>query len=94
MSLEVKKFSDYNKDAYYKDILDIKEDLGIIKVIFVRESSKTGVTKIQPSGYKAHQFLGIAPQDHEIDPEFHKNWADKTINFSFSPDRSPRTYTQ
>jgi hypothetical protein len=88
MSLEVKKFSDFNEDAYYKDFLDvldsnpkISQDLGIIKVAFVQESSKSSVTKIQSSGYKACQFLGIAPQDHENDPEFCKNWADKIISF-------------
>jgi hypothetical protein len=88
MSLGVKKFSDFNEDAYFKDFLDvldsnhkISQDLGIIKVAFARESSKSSVAKIQSSGYKACQFLGIAPQDYENDSEFRKNWADKIINF-------------
>jgi hypothetical protein len=88
MSLEVKKFSDFNEDAYFKDFLDvldsnpkISQDLGIIKVAFVRESLKSSIAKIQSSGYKARQFLGIAPQDHENDSEFRKNWADKIISF-------------
>jgi hypothetical protein len=45
MSLEFKKSSDFNEDACYKNFLDlldinpkISEDLGIIKVAFVRES--------------------------------------------------------
>ena len=88
MSLEVKKFSDFNEDAYFKDFLDvldsnpkISQDLGIIKVAFTRESSKSNVAKIQSSGFKARQFLGIAPQDHENDVELRKKWADKIINF-------------
>jgi hypothetical protein len=88
MSLEVKKFLDFNEDAYFKDFLDvlgsnpkISQDLGIIKVAFARESLKSNVAKIQSSGFKGRQFLGIAPQDHENDSEFHKNWADKIINF-------------
>jgi hypothetical protein len=69
MTLEFKKFSDPNEDAYYKDFLDLLDtdpkvgnDLGIIKVAFVRDSSKCSISKIQSSGYKAHHFLGIAPQ--------------------------------
>jgi hypothetical protein len=45
MALEFKKFSDPNEDAYFKDFLDILDtdskvgnDLGIIKVAFVRDS--------------------------------------------------------
>ena len=45
MTLEFKKFSDPNEDAYYKDFLDLLDtdpkvgnDLGIIKVAFVRDS--------------------------------------------------------
>jgi hypothetical protein len=57
-----------NEDAHYKDFLDlldknpkISEDLGIIKVAFIRESSKCSITKYKTSGYKSHHFLGIAP---------------------------------
>ena len=89
MSLEFKKFSDPNEDAYFKDFLDILDtdskvgnDLGIIKVAFVRDSSKCSNSKIQSSGYnKARHFLGIAPQESENDNEYHKKWADKIINF-------------
>ena len=59
MTLEFKKFSDPNEDAYYKDFLDtdpkVGNDLGIIKVAFVRDSSKCSIAKIQSSGYKAPQ---------------------------------------
>jgi hypothetical protein len=88
MTLEFKKFSDPNEDAYYKDFLDLLDtdpkvgnDLGIIKVAFVRDSSKCSIAKIQSSGYKAHHFLGIAPQESENDNEYRKKWADKIINF-------------
>jgi len=74
MTLEFKKFSDPNEDAYYKDFLDLLDtepkvgnDLGIIKVAFVRDSSKCSVAKIQSSGYKACHYLGIAPQESESD---------------------------
>jgi hypothetical protein len=74
MTLEFKKFSDPNEDAYFKDFLDILDtdskvgnDLGIIKVAFVRDSNKCSIAKIQSSGYKAHHFLGIAPQESEND---------------------------
>jgi hypothetical protein len=57
MTLEFKKFSDPNKDAYFKDFLDILDtdskvgnDLSIIKVAFVRDSSKCSIAKIQSSG--------------------------------------------
>ncbi len=47
MTLEFKKFSDPNEDAYYKDFLDLLDtspkvgnDLGIIKVVFVRDLSR------------------------------------------------------
>jgi hypothetical protein len=71
MTLELKKFSDPNEDAYYKDFLDLLDTdpkvgnyLGIIKVAFVRDSSKCNIAKIQSSGYKARHFLGIAPQEN------------------------------
>jgi hypothetical protein len=88
MTLEFKKFSDPKDDAYFKDFLVILDtdfkvgnDLGIIKVAFVRDSSKCSIAKIQSSGYKAHHFLGIAPQASENDDEYHKKWSDKIINF-------------
>jgi hypothetical protein len=52
-----------------------------IKVAFVRGSSKCSIAKIQSSGYKAHHFLGIAPQESEIDNEYSKKWADNIIYF-------------
>jgi hypothetical protein len=59
MTLEFKKFSDPNEDAYYKDFLDLLDtdpkvgnDLSIIKVAIVRDSSKCSIAKIQNSGYK------------------------------------------
>jgi hypothetical protein len=88
MTLEFKKFSDPNEDAYFKDFLDILDtnskvgnDLVIIKVAFVRDSSKCSIAKFQSSGYNAHHFLGIAPQESENDDEYCKKWADKIINF-------------
>jgi hypothetical protein len=88
MTLEFKKFSDPNEDVYYKDFLDLLDtdpkvgnDLGIIKVAFVRDSSKCSIAKIQSSGYKAHHFLGIASQESKNDNEYCKKWADKIINF-------------
>jgi hypothetical protein len=88
MTLELKKFSDPNEDAYYKDFLDsldtdpkVGNDLGIIKVAFVRDSSKCSLAKIQSSGYNDHHFLGITPQESENDNEYCKKCADKIINF-------------
>ena len=86
MTLEFKKFSDPNEDAYFKDFLDLLDtdpkvgnDLSIIKVAFVRDSSKCSIAKIQSSGYKACHFLGIAPQESENDIEYCKKWADKIM---------------
>jgi hypothetical protein len=56
------------------------EYLGIIKVAFVRESSKYSIAKIQTWDYKSHQFLGIAPQEFENNAEHHKKWTDKISN--------------
>jgi hypothetical protein len=88
MTLEFKKFLDSNEDAYYKDFLDLLDtdpkvgnDLSIINIAFVRDSSRCSLAKIQSSGYKARHFLGIAPQGSKNDNEFHKKWADKIINF-------------
>jgi hypothetical protein len=50
----------------------ISEDLGIIKVAFIRESSKCSIAKIQTSGYKSHHFLRLAPQEFENNAEYHK----------------------
>ncbi len=86
MTLEFKKFSDPNEDAYFKDFLDILDtdskvgnDLSIIKVAFVRDSSKCSIAKIQSSGYKAHHFLGIAPQESENDNEYRKNGLTRSL---------------
>jgi hypothetical protein len=87
MALELKKSLDPNEDAYFKDFLDvlnndskISNDMGIIKVAFVRELNKCSITQTKTSGYKAHQFFGIAPQEAESDAEFCKKWADKIID--------------
>ena len=89
MCLELKKFTDPNEDAYYKDFLDILDmnqdlvcdTLGIIKVVTVRESSKCSIPKYTTSGYKARYILGIAPVDKENDDEFRTLWAEKIIKF-------------
>jgi len=54
MTLEFKKFSDPYEDAYYKDFLDLLDtdpkvgnDLGIIKIAFVRDSTKCSHANIQ-----------------------------------------------
>ncbi len=59
----------------------IAEKLGIIKFTFVRESSKCNIPKLQSSGYKCRQILGIVPQEKENDADFRKNWADKIIQY-------------
>jgi hypothetical protein len=86
MTLEFKKFLDPNEDAYFKDFLDILDtdskvgnDLGIIKVAFVRDSSKISIAKIQSSGYKARHFLGIAPQESENDNNIAKNGLTRSL---------------
>ncbi len=70
------------------DLLDtdpkVGNDLGIIKVAFVRDSSKCSIAKIQSSGYKARHFLGIAPQESENDNEYRKKWADNMQTGAFS----------
>ena len=77
MCLELKKSTDPNEDAYFKDFLDIldtdaavSEELGVIKVVYVRETSKCSIPKYSTSGYKARYLLGIAPVDREIDESF------------------------
>jgi hypothetical protein len=61
MCLELKKSTDPNEDAYLKDFLDIldtdvvvSEELGVIKVVYVRESSKCSIPKYSALGYKTH----------------------------------------
>jgi len=51
------------------------------RLLLLGNSSKCSIAKIQSSGYKAHHFRGIAPQERENDNEYHKKWADKIINF-------------
>ena len=72
MCLELKKSTDPNEDAYFKDFLDIldtdavvSEELGVIKVVYVCESSKCSIPKYSASGYKARYLLGITLADKE-----------------------------
>ena len=88
MSLQLKKSTNKDEDAYFKDFLDnldndstIAEKLGIIKVTFERESANFNNAKTQLSGYKSKQILGIAPQDKENDSDYRKDWADKIIEY-------------
>ena len=71
MSLQLKKSTNKEEDAYFKDFLDnldndssIAEKLGIIKVTFERESANFNNAKTQLSGYKSRQILGIAPMGY------------------------------
>jgi hypothetical protein len=57
-----------NKDAYFKDFMDkiedepeVAEELKIIKFTYARDFSKCNIPKIQDSGYKSRQIIGIAP---------------------------------
>jgi hypothetical protein len=88
MCLELKKSTDPNEDAYFKNFLDIldtdvfvSEELGVIKVVYVCESSKFSIPKYSASGYKACYLLGIAPADKEHDESFHHMWAEKIIKY-------------
>jgi hypothetical protein len=88
MSLQLKKSTNNDEDAYFKDFLDnldndssIADTFGVIKVIFVRESAKCSIAKTQSSRYKSRQILGIAPQNKENDPDYKKYWADKIIEY-------------
>ena len=88
MCLELKKPTDPNEDAYFKDFLDIldsdaavSEELGVIKVVYVRETSKCSIPKYSTSGYKARYLLGIAPADKENDESFCHMWAEKIIKY-------------
>jgi hypothetical protein len=74
MCFELKKSTDPNEDTYFKDFLDIldtdanvSEELGVIKVVYIRETSKCSISKYSASGYKARYLLGIAPADKEHD---------------------------
>jgi hypothetical protein len=88
MYLELKKSTDPNEDTYFKDFLDIldtdavvSEKLGVIKVVYVCESSKCSILKYSTSGYKAHYLLGIAPADKEHDKSFRHMRAEKIIKY-------------
>jgi hypothetical protein len=77
-----------NEDAYFKNFLDViendtevAEELGIIKFCYIRDSSKCNIPKIQGSGYKYRQILGIAPQEKKNDGCFRKAWAEKIIHY-------------
>ena len=77
-----------NEDAFFKDFMDkledepeVAEELGIIRFTYVRESSKCNIPKIQASGYKSRQIIGIAPQEKENDAIFRKYWAEKIIHY-------------
>ncbi|MFN7676950.1 MAG: hypothetical protein ACK5N5_00340 [Synechococcales cyanobacterium] len=75
-------------DAYFKDFADVldsnpqvAESLGIVKVTYVRDSSKCNIPKIQTSGYKSQQLIGIVPQEKENNSDFRRAWAEKIINY-------------
>ena len=59
----------------------VAENLGIIRVTDVRDNDKCNIARIQSTGYKCRQILGISPLDKENDPEFRKNWAEKIIDY-------------
>ncbi len=77
-----------NEDAYFKDFINViendteaAEELGIIKFCYIRDSSKCNIPKIQGSGYKCRQLLGVALQEKEWDGCFRKAWAEKIIHY-------------
>jgi len=77
-----------NDDAYIKDFIDLIEKepdvankLGIFKVVYVRNSDKVNLPKMQSNGFKCKQILGVAPDDCENNADYHKAWADKIINY-------------
>ncbi len=54
MSLYIRKATNNNEDAYFKDFIEnldndssIADKVGIIKVTFVRESDKLSIAKLQ-----------------------------------------------
>ena len=59
----------------------IRKKVESVKFTYVRESSKCNIPKIQASGYKSHQIIGIAPQEKENDAIFRKSWAEKIIQY-------------
>ncbi len=88
LSLILTKGSNVNMDAYFKDFADVldsnpqvAESLGIVKVTYVRDSSKCNLPKIQTSGYKSQQLIGIVPQEKENNSDFRRAWAEKIINY-------------
>jgi hypothetical protein len=60
------------------DILDtdavVSEELGVIKVVYVCESSKCSIPKYSASGYKARYLLGITLADKEHDESWLVAW--------------------
>jgi hypothetical protein len=44
-----------------EDEPEVAEELKIIKFTYVRDFSKCNIPKIQDSGYKSRQIIGIAP---------------------------------
>jgi len=88
LSLILTKGSNVNIDAYFKDFADVldsnpqvAESLGIVKVTYVRDSSKCNLPKIQTSGYKSQQLIGIVPQEKENNSDFRRAWAEKIISY-------------
>jgi len=64
-----------------EDEPEIAGELGIIRFTYVRDSSKCNIPKIQASGYKSRQIIGITPQAKENDAIFRKSWAEKIIQY-------------
>jgi len=72
---------EYKFGLLLEDEPEVAEELGIIRFTYVRESSKCNIPKIQASGYKSRQIIGIAPQEKENDAIFRKYWAEKIIHY-------------
>lgn len=77
-----------NDDAYVKDFIDLIEkkpnvadELGIFRIVYVRNSDKVNLAKTQGNGFKCKQILGVAPENYENNPDFRKRWAEKIINY-------------
>jgi len=64
-----------------EDEPEVAQELGIIKFAYFQDSSKCNIPKIQASGYKSRQIIGIAPQEKENNAIFRKFWADKIIQY-------------
>lgn len=60
---------------------DVADELGIFKVVYVRNSDKVNLARTQSNGFKCKQILGVAPDDRENSPDFRKRWAEKIINY-------------